>query len=243
MGGGTNPGGGAYSNPAMAMVEVRVDGAAIPIAQLRGKGEKSDGLDFADWGLGSLSGHAIGTIARVNRTLTQLNLKHNALGADGAAAVVEGLGETPLTNLDLTRNSIGGDSNGEQAILKLSNAICQRPVRRDGRCSFTRRHVIDLTAESFQSASNHSEILRARRVYNEHTRHHRFCLSSNSNATYSRCRTPIPAATGTQSVARLRDAGRSDAGERTSARAAPGCVHAGAGRVVRARAHAYGIRP
>ena len=106
-----------------AMVEVKIDGNPILISQVRGaKGEKET-IDFADSSLGALSGHAIGTIATANATLTNLNLKHNSLGAAGASACVAGLGEAPLKTLDLTRNGIG-DSDAA-AMEALSMSICQ----------------------------------------------------------------------------------------------------------------------
>ena len=105
-----------------ALTQIRVDGSALPVLQLRGVKGAEGSLDVTDWGLGPLSGHAIGTIAKQNRTLLSLNLKSNALGAKGVAAVVDGLGDAPLKALDLTRNGVGGDAS---ELTSLCVSICR----------------------------------------------------------------------------------------------------------------------
>ena len=85
----------------------KVDGAALPVLQVRGAKKTDSRLEAADWGLGVLSGFAIGTIAMRSNALMDIDLKNNALGASGAAAVVSGLGEAPVKFLDLSHNGIG----------------------------------------------------------------------------------------------------------------------------------------
>ena len=104
------------------LTSIKIDGSKLPVSQLRGIKGSEGTLDVTDWGLGHLSGHAIGTIAKQNRTLVSLNLKSNALGASGVAAVVEGLGDAPLKALDVTRNGLGGAASELEA---LSISICR----------------------------------------------------------------------------------------------------------------------
>ena len=96
------------SHPALATF--KVDGAALPVPQVRGARKTDTKIDVGDWGLGRLSGYAIGTIAIESQSLTEIDLKANALGADGASAVINGLGEAPVKTLDLTRNGLGASS-------------------------------------------------------------------------------------------------------------------------------------
>ena len=108
-----------------ALVSLKTDGAALPIAQLRGSKGADGNIDFTDSGFGALSGHAIGTIVAHNRSLLNLNLKSNKLGADGIAAVVRGLGDAPLRALDVTRNGLGGQGGLGSEIKALSESICR----------------------------------------------------------------------------------------------------------------------
>jgi hypothetical protein len=117
----------------------KVDGAALPVRQVLGltnlvgdaAGVKgSEGgikLQMADWGLGPLSGQAIGIIAKESTSITDLDLKNNALGAHGATALVNGLGAAPIKLLDLTRSGVGSpvDEAGASGVLALSKAICE----------------------------------------------------------------------------------------------------------------------
>jgi hypothetical protein len=117
----------------------KVDGAALPVRQVSGltnlvgdaggvKGSEGGiKLQMADWGLGPLSGQAIGTIAKESTSLTDLDLKNNALGAHGATALVNGLGAAPIKLLDLTRSGVGSpvDEAGASGVLALSKAICE----------------------------------------------------------------------------------------------------------------------
>ena len=104
---------------------IKVDGKELPITQLRGSKGADGSIDFADATFGPLSGYAIGTIVTQNRTLLNLNLKSNKLGADGVAAVVGGLSDAPLKALDVTRNSLGGTQMGEATLKTLSESICR----------------------------------------------------------------------------------------------------------------------
>ena len=106
-----------------SLVSIKVDGAALPLAQLRGAKGTEPTLDVTDWGLGHLSGCMIGIVARSNRMLVSLNLKSNLIGADGLKNVVSGLGEAPLKVLDLTRNGLGGEE--PSVIDALSVTICR----------------------------------------------------------------------------------------------------------------------
>ena len=74
-----------------------------------------------------LSGQAIGIIAKESTSLTDLDLKNNALGAHGATALVNGLGAAPIKLLDLTRSGVGSpvDEAGASGVLALSKAICE----------------------------------------------------------------------------------------------------------------------
>jgi len=100
---------------------IKIDGARLPVPVLRGATGTDTALNVADWGLGPLSGHAIGAIARENRTMQELNVKNNQLGASGIAAIVSGLGEAPLRLLDVARNGLGGDA---KAMEELAMSIC-----------------------------------------------------------------------------------------------------------------------
>ena len=93
------------SHPALATF--KVDGSALPVPQVRGARKTDTKIDVGDWGLGPLSGYAIGAIAMESQTLTEIDLRANGLGADGAAAVINGLGEAPIKTLDVTRNALG----------------------------------------------------------------------------------------------------------------------------------------
>ena len=106
-----------------SLVSMKVDGAALPLAQIRGAKGAEPSLDLADWGLRELSGHAIGTFAKNNRSLLSVNLKANPLGALGLTAVVNGLGDAPLKAIDMTRTGLGGEDN--ELINQLSVAVCQ----------------------------------------------------------------------------------------------------------------------
>jgi hypothetical protein len=122
----------------------KVDGAALPVRQVLGltnlvgdaggvKGSEGGiKLQMADWGLGPLSGQAIGIIAKESTSITDLDLKNNALGAHGATALVNGLGAAPIKLLDLTRSGVGSpvDEAGASGVnasgvLALSKAICE----------------------------------------------------------------------------------------------------------------------
>ena len=104
---------------------IKVDGKIpLNVAQLRGSKGTESTLDMADSGLGHLSGYMIGAITGDNKTLVELNIKSNSLGASGAAAVIAGLGDSPILRLDLTRNNIG---DGDVAALSnLAVSICQK---------------------------------------------------------------------------------------------------------------------
>jgi hypothetical protein len=108
-----------------ALVGMKVDGKELPIAQLRGSKGSDGSIDFADALFGPLSGHAIGTIVTQNRTLLNLNLKSNKLGADGVSAVVGGLSDAPLKALDVTRNALGGAQAGASDLKGLTESICR----------------------------------------------------------------------------------------------------------------------
>ena len=54
---------------------LKLDGAALPIAELRGAAGAAERLDAHDWHLGRLSGHVFGVLARQNRTRTELDLR------------------------------------------------------------------------------------------------------------------------------------------------------------------------
>ena len=104
------------------LASFKVDGAALPVPQVRGAKGTDPRLDVGDWGLGPLSGYAIGTITKQSTSLTEMILKNNALGPDGAAAVVNGLGECGIKTLDLTRNSLADET---MPIGTLCASICR----------------------------------------------------------------------------------------------------------------------
>ena len=110
----------ARSHPCLEFI--KIDGAQLPVPLLRGAKGAEATLNVADWGLGPLSGHAIGAIALENRTMQELNLKNNALGASGIAAVVDGLGESSLRLLDVARNGAGADAASMEL---LAESICR----------------------------------------------------------------------------------------------------------------------
>ena len=71
-----------------ALETITIDGHELPVSQLCARGDVVQGaVDFSDWRLGDLSGHGIGTMLRKNRVLQTFNLKHNAIGAKGVAAI------------------------------------------------------------------------------------------------------------------------------------------------------------
>ena len=93
-----------------ALTTFNVDGVALPVTQVRGGTAR---LDVGEWALGPLSGYAIGAIATKSTNLTEIDLKHNALGAPGAAAVVKGLIEAPVKTLNISHNNIAPERDPE----------------------------------------------------------------------------------------------------------------------------------
>ena len=111
----------ARTHPTLA--RVKLDGEALDLKLLRGGKSAETVIEFGDKMLGELSGHTIGIVAKNNRTMQQLILKSNPLGAHGLNAVVSGLGEAPLKALDLTRTGIGSEQ--PEVIENLSVSICR----------------------------------------------------------------------------------------------------------------------
>jgi len=105
------------------LTSVKVDGLALPVSLLRGAAGADSSLDVADWGLGEMSGHMIGTLLLSNRQLLNFNLKNNALGAKGITAIVAGCGDSPLKALDATRTGLSGES--DDVLQALSVSICR----------------------------------------------------------------------------------------------------------------------
>ena len=106
-----------------SLTSIKIDGTPLPIVQLLGSKPSDTGLDLTDWSLGPLSGNAIGILLLSNRVLLNLNLKFNALGANGVTATVEGCGDAPLKAIDLTRTGLGGET--EPVLESLSVSICR----------------------------------------------------------------------------------------------------------------------
>ena len=79
-------------------------------------------MNLANWDLGALSGLAMGTIFKSNSHLSNINLANNQMGAEGSTAVVQGLQESQLKTLDLSRNGLQGGSGSGLDVLFAS--IC-----------------------------------------------------------------------------------------------------------------------
>ena len=110
----------AFGHP--TLVSVKIDGTALPVAQLRGIKGSENTLDVGSWSLGPLSGVFIGTLARNNRSMHSLNLKANNFGASGVSAIVSGLSAAPLKALDLTGNKLGVDKSD---VKDLCGSLCR----------------------------------------------------------------------------------------------------------------------
>ena len=95
-----------------------------PFKQLKGT-DPVEALDLSGKGLGMLSTIVIATLIEFNAVLSDLSLRGNNLGSQGAAAIADALksGKSVLTKLDIRGNFMG--KAGEQ---RLRNAV----TRRDG---------------------------------------------------------------------------------------------------------------
>ena len=84
-------------------------------------------LYLNDCGLQERGAQAIADVLRVNRTLTNLNLRSNQLGEGGAQAIAAALRENHmLTNLNLGWNSLGeGAAQAIAAALRVNTT----PIR------------------------------------------------------------------------------------------------------------------
>ena len=88
------------------LTTLRLDGVPLDIGVLRGD-DAVEQLHLCGRGLGPLSAQLIGGLLRTNRTLRSLDLSGNAIGDDGASALLKELGahrERALTSLNLANN-------------------------------------------------------------------------------------------------------------------------------------------
>ena len=99
---------GALGLPRGALHGMDKDGVPLDIGVLRGDADAAvEQLHLCGRGLGPLSAQLIGGMLRTNRTLRALDLSGNAIGDDGASALLKELGahrERTLTSLNLANN-------------------------------------------------------------------------------------------------------------------------------------------
>lgn len=99
----------ALTTSASTMATVAIDGAPLPIRELRGtKAVRTLRLERME--LGPLSAVVIATLVQANASLTSLSVAENRLGAAGAVAVTRALRFSKVTTLDLSSNELTGDS-------------------------------------------------------------------------------------------------------------------------------------
>lgn len=99
--------------PTSALTTLSLEGAPLPVRQLRGS-DATRALKLDRRGLGPISAVVIAGLLKANGTLTALSLIDNAVGSDGASAIVQSLKGTKCATLDLTSNEIGKE--GAKAI-------------------------------------------------------------------------------------------------------------------------------